>query len=365
MSARTFDGEAMSILLNMLPKGAEKISAVKEYIKEADEAKETYYQLTWRYEHAYLEYFYGDPVKTMPIASEFTQIYEANPHALDSVPDNGGAESYVMITQMGLDNVVALPQVSMEEWENMMEQFHVLVKRFNLGHKVYWWQLARFWQYIDKEKAYQYFQRFWKTGRDGLSDCRACERCYAVHMSLLAGDRKAADEYAKPLKAGRTNFCNDAPKLYRYYYLEDALDRGDLKEAVTYAGQLSVKLEHRPHDLSFIGAVVRCFAYTDMDKAVKKFEYGMDLALGLWDQIKVYDYFKGAYVCFHELAKDKDTVILDLPAEFPLYRKDGVYHCNELRQWFYEQAEKIGDKFDKRNGSHYFKENLAKALLNM
>ena len=35
MSASTFDGEAMSSLLNMLPKGAEKISAVKEYIKEA------------------------------------------------------------------------------------------------------------------------------------------------------------------------------------------------------------------------------------------------------------------------------------------------------------------------------------------
>ena len=182
-------------------------------------------------------------------------------------------------------------------------------------------------------------------------------------MSLLAGDRKAADEFAKPLKAGRTNFCNDAPKLYRYYYLEDALDRGELKEAVPYANQLSVKLEPRIHDLSFLAAVVRCFAYTDLDKAIKKLESGMKLALGLWDQIKVYDYYKGAYVCFHELAKVKDTVALDLPEEFPRYEKDGVYSCQELERWFYEQAGVIGDRFDNRNGSRYFQENLARAVL--
>ena len=41
---------------------------------------------------------------------------------------------------------------------------------------------------IDKQKAFSYFQRFWKTGRDDLSDCRACERCYAIKMYLLMED---------------------------------------------------------------------------------------------------------------------------------------------------------------------------------
>ena len=162
----SFDGEAMSIILDMLENGQEKAEAIKEYIKEADEAKEAYYQLIWRYDYAYQAYFYGDPVSAMPVASEFTEIYEADPHALDSVPENGGAEAYLMITQMGLDNVVALPQVPMKEWEDMMDRFHALVKRFNLGHKVYWWQLARFWQYIDKEKAFQYFITYWEREFD-------------------------------------------------------------------------------------------------------------------------------------------------------------------------------------------------------
>ena len=38
--------------------------------------------------------------------------------------------------------------------------------------------MTNFWQYIDKEKAFEYFEKFWKTGRDSLSDCRACDRTY-------------------------------------------------------------------------------------------------------------------------------------------------------------------------------------------
>ena len=45
-------------------------------------------------------------------------------------------------------------------------------------------------------------------------------------MCLLVGDRKAADEYAKPLKAGRIRFCPDTPQLYWLAYLENALDQG-------------------------------------------------------------------------------------------------------------------------------------------
>ncbi len=362
MSGRYFDGEAMSMIVNLLDNGPDKMEALEGYIKEADESENYYYSLLWRYEYAYQATFYSDPPKAMPVAAEFASIYEAHPSALGSVRDNGGAESYLMITQMGIDPVVSLPQIPMEQWEDMMDKFHALVKRFNIGHRTYWWQMAQFWQYVDKEKAHQYFEKFWKTGRDGLSDCRACERCYAVHMSLLVGDREAADNYAKPLKAGRVHFCNDAPKIYRWSYLENALDRGDLKEASSYASQLNYKLEHRIHDLSYIGAVIRCFAYTNIEKAIEKFVSGMELVLGLWDQKKVYDFYKGAYVCFHELAKNKDTVTLSLPEEFPMYNKSGSYNCKELEQWFYEQAEATGNKFDKRNNSNYFKKNISLAL---
>ena len=153
MSGRYFDGEAMSMIVNLLDNGPDKMEALEGYIKEADESENYYYSLLWRYEYAYQATFYSDPPKAMPVAAEFASIYEAHPSALGSVRDNGGAESYLMITQMGIDPVVSLPQIPMEQWEDMMDKFHALVKRFNIGHRTYWWQMAQFWQYVDKEKA--------------------------------------------------------------------------------------------------------------------------------------------------------------------------------------------------------------------
>lgn len=164
---------------------------------------------------------------------------------------------------------VFLPQIPLEQWQELMQQFWLLVKRYHVGLRTYWWQMCRFWQYIDKEEAFKYFEKFWKTGRDDISDCRACERSYAVHMSLLIGDRKSADTYAKPMDDGRLWFCHDTPHIYIFAYLEDAMNRGDLREAERRARNLYGKSDRDRNDLSYLGAVLRCWAFTDLDRGVE------------------------------------------------------------------------------------------------
>lgn len=358
MSSKEFDGKALASYLSMVPGGAPRMDALKNAIGLADEAGDAYYGLFWRYDYACEATFRDDATKAMPVAAEFAQMFEEYPNAL---PKDGGAEAYLMITQMGIDPVAYLPQIPIEQWEQMMEQFHALVKRFHIGMRTYWWQMARFWTYIDKKKAFEYFEKFWKTGRDGLSDCRACERSNAVRMCLLIGDRAAADEYAKPLKAGKFQFCSDTPHLYLLAYLEDALDRGDLDEARPLANQLSRKGNRDKSDLSYVGAVLRCFAYSDLDRAIERLTSRLEWTFGMWDKKKVYDFYKGAWVCFRELSKRQDTISLDLPKEFAMYQADGTYDCAALEQWFHDQAEDIAGQFDKRNGSDFFARDMAAA----
>lgn len=176
--------------------------------------------------------------------------------------------------------------------------------------------MARFWRYVDRKKAYEYFQKFWKTGRDGLSDCRTCERSYAVQMELLMGNRATADEYAKPMEQGRMRFCPDTPHLYWLAYLEDALDRGDLREAEKRANSLYRKGNRDKRDLSYIGAILRCWAYTDPERALELFAKRLEWSFGLWDQKKAYDFDKGACVCFWQLSKHQQAVHLDRPVRF-------------------------------------------------
>lgn len=348
-----FHGAALSQQLDRLS-GSVKMAALLSAIQQADEAKDHYYRMLFRYEYAYEATFHDDPPKAMPAAIEFGTIFEEHPEVLG--PD--GREMYLMITQMAIDPVVSLPQIPLEQWESMMEQFHLLIKRFNLGHRVYWWQMCRFHIYLDKQKAFAYFQKFWKTGRDALSDCRACERCYGVRLHLLMDDFAGAEEMAKPIKQKRIRFCSDTPHLMLLAYIEDAMDRGDLKTALPYARELK-RIAHRDKsDLSYIGAVLRCFAYSDLEIAVDLMEKSFPWIIGMWNQKLMYDFYKGVWTVLRQLRKKNDTFHLNLPEQISCYREDGIYQLPELEIWIYQQAKSIAERFDTRNGTDYFSVNL-------
>lgn len=362
MGKTKFCGEELEASIKRLPQGKPQMDAYWNAIRQADEAGDSYWRLMFRCDYCYEATFRDDPPKAIPVAAEFCALFEENSEAFIERSQDGASEMHLMIMQMGIDPIVFLPQIPVEQWEKMMGEFHRWVKYYHIGLRTYWWQMARFWQYIDREQAYQYFQKFWKTGRDGLSDCRACERSYAVRMELLMGNRAAADAYAKPMDQGRIWFCKDTPQLYWLAYLEYALDHEDRKEAEKRANALYRKGNRDKSDLSYIGAVLRCWAYAEPERALEVFAKRLEWSIGLWDQKKVYDFDKGACVLFQRLSKHQQTVHLELPQAFPLWREDGTYAAKELAGWFQTQAETIGHRFDQRNNSHYFEDDLAASL---
>jgi len=357
MKGKPFDGRQLNAAIQRLPGGAPRIAALTDAIRRADEAQDHRWRMLFRYDYACEVTFRDDPPKAMPVAAEFQAIFEEHPDVLG--PD--GKEMYLMIMQMGIDPIVGLPQIPREQWEKLMDQFLGLVKRFHLGLRTYWWQMCQFTIYVNTKKAYEYFQKFWKTGRDALSDCRACERSHAVRLSLLAGDREGAEEYAKPLKEGRISFCADTPQKMWLAYLEDHYRHGDYKAAAPVAEALSRKGNRDRSNLDYVGAVLQCWAYTDNDRAVSLAESRLVWSLGMWDQMLLYDYDKGAWLTFRELAKRMETVHLELPREFALWREDGAYNAQELADWFYRQCVEIAARFDARNGSSWYANDLKTA----
>lgn len=356
---KRYDGRALNAAIQRLPGGAPRMAALLDAIRQADEAQDHRWRLFFRYDYACEATFRDDPPKAMPVAAEFQAIFEEHPDVLG--PD--GREMYLMIMQMGIDPIVGLPQIPLSQWEKLMDQFLGLTKRFNLAHRTYWWQMCQFMIYVDFDKAYQYFQKFWKTGRDAISDCRACERSNAVRLSLLAGDREAAEEYAAPIKAGRISFCSDTPQKMWMAYLEDYYRHGDYKAAAPMAESLYRKGNQDRSNLDYVGAVLQCWAHTDLDRAVALCESRLVWSLGMWDQRLCYLFDKGAWLTFRSLAEQMETVKLELPKEFPLWREDGRYDTRALADWFYGQASEIGQRFDRRNGSSWYREDLRVAGL--
>ena len=358
----SFNGDELSNSISKLPHGKAQMDALADAIRQSDAKNDAYWRLMFRYMYCCEATFRDDPPKAIPVSAEFCDIFEECKEAFTERSPDGALESHLMIMQMGIDPILFLPQITFTQWENMMAEFYRYVKEYHIGLRTYWWQMARFWQYVDKEKAYEYFKKFWKTGRDGLSDCRACERSYAVSMELMVGNTEAANEYAKPMEQGRIRFCSDTPQLYWLAYLEYALDNGDMREAVKRANALYRKGDRDKSDLSYIGAVIRCRAHTDIERALELFAKRFEWTVGMWDQKKLYDFYKGAAVLFYRLSKSEKEVYVSLPKSFPLWKEDGIYNTNEVSDWFHAKTLDIAKKFDNRNKSKYFEMNLNAAF---
>lgn len=362
MGKEEFDGAELEAMLQEMPGGRPQLDVLPDIIRQADEADDYYWRLMFRSRYCYEATFRDDPAKAIPMAAEYCDIFEEYADEMLDEFEAGAAEMHLMIMQMGIDPMVCLPQIPMEQWERAMDQFYHYVQEYQVGLRTYWWQMTQFWQYVDRDKAYSYFQKFWETEPDDLSDCPACECSHAVHMALMMGDRAAADAYAKLMEEGEVEFCENTPQLYWLAYLEDDLNRGDLKEAEIRANALYHKGNRDRSDLSYVGAVLRCWAYTDLDRAVDLVEQRLEWTIGMWDQKKCYDFYKGAWSCFAMLAQQQTAVYLNLPRSFPLWRQDSVYDAKELANWFHTQAEEIGRRFDRRNGNDYFVQDLALTL---
>ncbi|MBS5145664.1 MAG: hypothetical protein KHY89_09210 [Butyricicoccus pullicaecorum] len=350
-----FNGTAIYSFLETLPDGAQKLSALSDAIQQADSANDPYWRLLFRTDYACQAIFHDDAPKAIPAAAEFNAILKQYPEAL---PEELLTFSHLLIMQTAIEPINDLPQIPLSEWEQLLDEFQILTERYQLGERTYWAQMARFWQYIDKEKAFAYLKKSWNTPRDDMSDCEACEYSYAIYLSLLFGDRDAADMYAKPIKEHTVEYCKDTPKLMWLAYLEDALRRGDLTEAKPLADKLFDRIHADKSELNYLAAVLHCWAYTNLDKALEQLPLYVDWALSMWNQKIKYDFCKASWVCFHELSKKQDCISLPLSAAFPLYQEDNMYHTDALAHWFYAEAEKIAARFDARNGTDYFQHDL-------
>ena len=348
-------------LIDKLPKGKARIDAYAEAIRLADKLQNTDRQLEFRFGYASEMYFQDDPPKCIGVAAEFGSIFEAAP--LEIRKDKAWIDAYLMITQLGVDVMKNLPQIPMPQYEAALEQYNQLTKRYGIGRRTYFWQMYERWEYADPKRALEYIELAMQTPPDDhFGNCNACEHSWAAELYIRLGRLEEAQRYVQPLETYRFSPCENSFQNIWAAYLESALDRGDLEAAVPLAQKLYKKGNRNRTDLRFLGPVLRCWGMTNVDRGLSLFAKRLEWSIGMWDQKKVYDFDKGACVLFRRLAGVRQTVKLELPQTFPLWREDGRYSVEELADWFQTQAESIGRRFDRRNSSHYFEQDLEAAL---
>lgn len=145
MKNNEFDGNSLINIIHMQKRGKPRIDMLKDAIVQADQAGDNYWRMYMRFDYIAEQYFHGDAVKCIPVVTELENVFKENPAAVERHKgDTLGKEAYIMAVILGVDTIACLPQVSLEQWDNMLDGLYSLVKQFGMAERSYYWQV--FWK---------------------------------------------------------------------------------------------------------------------------------------------------------------------------------------------------------------------------
>lgn len=344
--------------LNM-PHSNARNEVLYSLICHADIIKDHYLQKYLRWVYADELMRCGDQGKVFPVVAEYIALRKEEKEWCSP----GGFDGIEYMADYCMEILCYLPQISITQAEDIIKTLEEMVVFNRYGRRLYYQRMFRFYSVIDIYKALEYYYLFKNTRRDMVSDCRACEQADIVRLFFRMGDMAMADWFAKPVLDG-TLKCHDVPRNVWLLYLQRALDYKDLAKAVPLAESLyRTSILNDPTDLGYFGGVMRCFAFTDPGRAEMLLKNFLENWEVLWDKERWFSFLAGSWTVCHELAKNNTAIqVKCFKNKMPFWNKDGNYNIKELEEWFYNEAFKVAESFDKRNGTGFYTEEFERVV---
>lgn len=246
------------------------------------------------------------------------------------------------------------PSVSRFQLEAALEDLRTRYLDFGSNEKVY--HQYAYSVYADNLKdlngAHFHYTKWLKfKQRDQLDDCEACVTNRHLSLLINMGELEMALKVAAPILSGKQS-CTHVPKDTWSNLLLPVYTKGDLETSKLLAEKLSRKLASMKYDSNVAPAHTLIIYYTKVQeylKAVKWLEKFFPIAIDQKELNGKFFFYTAATYLFGHLPKE--SVKLRLPRSFALFSSSGVYIVHTLAQWFDNEANKIAELFDKRNGN--------------
>lgn len=328
-SQSVFSGERLRRICEDAQEGAPRMKLLTDAIRQADAANDSSWRLYFRWMYVSEASFHDVPAKAIAVSREFCRIFDENPRVMGEE----GWMSQMMVCEMGIDPMWMMPAISHEQWQQSMDYFWQLVQKHKTGYRNWYWQAWQYYLDRDFDRAREYYEKYWASPKDEMTDCEACEHSRSVRF-LLRDDRPdEAKRMAADIFSGKLT-CSDVPQSTYYAYLEDALRRGHPEEGALYFDRLWDSGRRDGSDLSYIGAMMAAAAALAPHKGIQLLEDHLEWAMDSWSKRYRDDFYKGAQVLCEGEKQAGRELMLSLPKRFPLYRVDSIYSPEELIAWF-------------------------------
>ncbi len=348
---RVFDTKAAFKAIDNTTAGPERTEAYLKAIQMADISGDVYARLRMRASMAIMVPFWDDTVKVLPVCTEYFALAEEYPEVAD-------IDDIFMTALEAARQSLLLPQLELPVCEKMlkkMEESAYILKRgaVKKSHML----CTEFYTYIDLQKAEEHYNIFNEEKGGMHSACNACDEHLRVWYNMQKGDTELAYKLARKIFNGME--CHDIPWQTYAIFLEHYMDIGKVDEHKKFIEKLIRGGCRDASDLANVGTVLRCLAHTNPSRGLKFLQKYWRYSINLWNQHALYFFYKGAWRCCEALY-GKGLLLYppegfkgDTNSSSPAY----------FAQWFHNEAVKIAESFDKRNGTDFYMKDLSRAYL--
>ncbi|MGM5632063.1 hypothetical protein O2K51_14285 [Apibacter raozihei] len=197
-----------------------------------------------------------------------------------------------------------------------------------------------------------------RLGRDGMSDCEACEQNAKIKIKLMNGNFDEALSDMKEMQMKKL-FCAEVP-FNTYCNLAYYLNKGNRPEARFYFNKAlgELKSDKNTSAISDISKLINYSAEHNKQLAISLFTKYAHWQLNAEDKIS----FEVSLNFLKLFKKDEDIKLENLRPSFPFYKENGLYRTHVFFDYYKKIAEDLAYKFDARNKTQNYNKLLLEEL---
>lgn len=335
-----------------LPMGIGRLMAVEQIINLADSNNDLEVAYQMRMQLVRLANNTGYPDKAIVAFSWCLS-------QMDKTPEIDRWDSVLHEYKVIQEWIPVFAGVSRNQIVKMQEDF--CQRALQLGFSERTPHYYRSWNYMrmgEYDLAHEHQEKYLSMTKDGLADCKACEKDRQVELlSRMKRDEEAL-EAAKPIMSFRMR-CGEVPQFTYAHICKSLIRTGSVEKAAKqFPAAYNIVKKERKY-LGTIGDLLLVLIRVeDLDQAFNCAKSHMNWAAETAAEELKFRFFSPCALLFEAIGKQRDNIRLALPKEFDCYREDGDYSCNALAKWFAEQTTELAARFNQRNGNTRYDEML-------
>ena len=183
-----------------IPHGVERINAIREAVKKADNWGDDYWRLKNRYQLAIEQYRYDDSGKVLPMIAEYVAIFEKKYFDTGKSPTHQQLGEYLYLLDLALNVFGILPQLPLTQGRQLEEQYWNALKRFGYGKADYYDRRYFQLRYEDQTEEAETIFELWEEERQ----CAASYLLRRMHQEHSNQTQAASRETRRSPKARKT-----------------------------------------------------------------------------------------------------------------------------------------------------------------